>query len=149
MADYGAIQQLFYRYAYAHNQRDAEALRECFSKDVQLLGASGRDATVAAYEALWESQVNYKRRHIMSNIFIVEESDTEAITMLYWHVFWIKDAKEAIMGGIGRYRDHVVLEDGSWKLFRRQNALDMPYMPGDQRGAETASDFPEPPLTLS
>ena len=49
MADLLEIQQLLYRYCYAHDSRNEEMLRSCFAKDAELLGAKGRDNIVATF----------------------------------------------------------------------------------------------------
>ena len=37
----------------------------------------------------------------------------------------------------GVYRDHVVLEDGGWKIRTREAEMDVPYNPGDAPAALT------------
>lgn len=148
MADYQSIQQLIYRYAYAHNERDAGALRDCLAKDARLQRAEGRENVIDAYQKLWDGQVNFKRRHVMANIFLIEESEREAITMTTVLVFWIENQRDARLGGIARYRDRVVLEDGQWRIQDRQVALDTSYLPGDQPGIERGFDLPDDMLSL-
>ena len=147
MADYNEIVQLLFRYAYAHNERDPELLGKCFANDVRLQSTHGRDAVVAAYQRLWDRQVLFRRRHVFANTFIVEETETEAISMTYHVVYWIKDRASIQLGGIGRYKDHVILEDGEWRILARDVSLDAPYEPGDMAAAP-AFELPVPGLTL-
>lgn len=129
MADYGAIQQLLYRYCYAHDAQDPEMLASCFSKDVSLLGVEGRDAVVQAYTTGYKS-LTARRRHILTNVFMVEDGEEEAIAQSYITLYLIRDETlEVHLTGV--YRDHVVLEDGAWKIKGRDATIDVPYDPGD------------------
>jgi hypothetical protein len=129
MADFVAIQQMLGRYCYAHDARDVEMLRECFAKDAKALGESGRDAIVARYAAGYE-KLTAKRRHILTNFFLLEESDEEAVVQSYITLYLIRDEKlELHLTGV--YRDHVVLEEGVWRIASREATIDVPYDPGD------------------
>lgn len=147
VADYDRIVQLLFRYAYAHNERDPQLLGTCFADGARMQGTEGRDNVVAAYQALWAGQTMFDRRHVFANTFIVEQNATEAITMTNQMVWWIKDRAHAHLGGLGRYRDHVIVERGEWKILTRDVSLDIPYDPGDMQGAP-AFDLPVPGLTL-
>lgn len=129
MADYNAIQQLLYRYCAAHDNQDPEALGETFSKDISMPFGEGRDNVVAFYAAGYQS-LTKQRRHVLSNIFIVEDGEEEALVQSYVTLYLIDgDKLETHLTGV--YRDTVVLEDGEWKIKAREAAMDVPYNPGD------------------
>lgn len=129
MADYNAIQQLLYRYCAAHDNQDADALGETFAKDITMPFGRGRDEVVAFY-ANGYAGLTKKRRHVLSNIFIVEDGDEEALVQSYVTLYLIEgDKLELHLTGV--YRDRVVLEDGAWKIASRDAVMDVPYNPGD------------------
>lgn len=142
MADFNAIQQLLSRYCYAHDSRDLEMLRACFAKDAIMFGQQGADAIVERF-AEGYAQLTAKRRHILTNFFLVEEAEEEAIVQSYITLYLIRDEKLSLhLTGI--YRDHVVLEEGEWKIKERDATIDVPYQPGDSQGAP-ASSYPSAP----
>lgn len=129
MADLVEIQQLLYRYCHAHDSRDTELLGRCFTSDVELLGAKGRDAVVARYAEGYK-HLTAQRRHILTNIFIVEDGEDSAVVQSYITLYLIRDQKlELHLTGV--YRDHVVVEDGQWRIRSRDAVMDVPYNPGD------------------
>ena len=77
MADLLVIQQLLARYCFAHDSRDLEMLAGCFTADVSLLGAEGREAVVARYARGYE-QLTKRRRHVLSNFIVLEDGDDHA-----------------------------------------------------------------------
>jgi 3-phenylpropionate/cinnamic acid dioxygenase small subunit len=129
MADYTAICQLLYRYCAAHDNQDAEALGQTFAKDITMPFGQGRDAVVEFYANGYKS-LTKQRRHVLSNIFIVEDGEEEALVQSYITLYLIEgDKLELHLTGV--YRDRVVLEDGEWKIAARDAAMDVPYNPGD------------------
>ncbi len=129
MADYNAIAQLLYRYCSAHDNQDPEALRETFAKDISMPFGNGRDEVVAFYANGYKT-LTKKRRHVLSNVFIVEDGDDEALVQSYITLYLIDgDKLEVHLTGV--YRDRVVLEDGAWKIKAREAVMDVPYNPGD------------------
>lgn len=104
-------------------------LASCFAKDVSLLGVEGRDAVVEAYTAGYKL-LAARRRRILTNVFMVEDGEEEAVVQSYVTLYLIRDdALEVHLTGV--YRDHVVLEDGQWKIKGRDATIDVPYNPGD------------------
>lgn len=137
MADFAAIQQLLSRYCYAHDSRDLELLGSCFAKDATLLGVTGRDAIVARY-AEGYSRLTARRRHILTNFFLLEESESEALVQSYITLYLIRD-EELSLHLTGVYRDRVALEDGQWRIRSREATIDVPYRPGDSPEAPASS----------
>ena len=129
MADLSEIQQLLYRYCWAHDSRDTALLGDCFTEDVELLGGKGRDAVVARYAKGYET-LTKRRRHVITNTFFLEDGETEAVVQSYITLYLI-DGEEEALHLTGVYRDHVVIEDGRWKIRTREAVMDVPYRPGD------------------
>lgn len=129
MADLLQIQQLLYRYCHAHDSRDPELLGQCFTSDVELLGAKGREAVVARYAEGYK-QLTAQRRHVLTNIFIVEDGDDSAVVQSYITLYLIRDQRLELHL-TGTYRDHVVVEGGQWRIRARDAVMDVPYNPGD------------------
>lgn len=137
MADYNEIAQLLYRYCAAHDSRDIDMLASCFASDVELLGVKGRDEVVDRYRTGYQ-QLQFQRRHLLSNVFIVEDGEDEALVQSYITLFLIKDgALEPHLTGV--YRDTVVREDGRWRIRSRQATMDVEYNPGDTNPAPAAT----------
>jgi hypothetical protein len=129
MADLVQIQQLLARYCYAHDSRDLEMLASCFSKDVSLFNLHGRDAVVDRY-AKGYARLTARRRHVLTNFIMLEDGDTEAVVQSYITLYLIR-GEELELHLIGVYRDHVVMEDGAWRIRTREATMDVPYRPGD------------------
>lgn len=137
MADYAEIAQLLYRYCAAHDSRNLEMLGDCFASDVELLGAKGRQAVVDRYATGYQ-HLTAQRRHILTNVFIVEDGDNEALVQSYITLYLIRDGKlELHLTGV--YRDRVVMEDGRWRIRSREATMDVEYNPGDARPARAAT----------
>lgn len=146
-ADVVAIQQLLARYCAAHDARDVEMLRSCFAADVELVGEKGRDAVVQRYADGYKT-LSLPRRHVLTNFLLLEDGDTEALMQSYITLYLVRDDRvELHLTGI--YRDRVVVEDGAWKLRRRDSVMDVPYNPGDTTpaaaGAYAAGSKPSSP----
>jgi uncharacterized protein (TIGR02246 family) len=137
MADLSAIQQLLARYCYAHDSQDPERLAECFTKDVSLLGVEGRDEVVGRYAAGYK-QLTARRRHVLTNFILLEDGDEKAVVQSYITLYLIRDDKLELHL-IGVYRDHVVIEDGAWRIKTREATMDTPYDPGDAKPAAAAT----------
>lgn len=130
LADYNAICQLLYRYCAAHDARDVQALRRCFAADVELFGRRGRDAVVERLAAGYVG-ITAQRRHVLSNVFIVEDGDDEALVQSYITLYLVREGKvELHLTGVNK--DRVVREDGEWKIRSRDMLRDVEYAPGDR-----------------
>jgi SnoaL-like protein len=133
MAELAQIQQLLGKYCWAHDSRDTELLATCFAKDIEFMGAVGRDAVVGVFRAGY-AHLEAKRRHVITNTWIVENGDEEAVVQSYITLYLIRDDHlELHLTGV--YRDTVVLEDGEWRIKARDAAMDVPYNPGDAPAA--------------
>jgi 3-phenylpropionate/cinnamic acid dioxygenase small subunit len=137
VADYAEVAQLLYRYCAAHDSRDIEMLRSCFAEKAELMGVKGRDEIVQRYATGYQS-LTAQRRHALTNVFIVEDGEDEALVQSYITLYLIKEGKlELHLTGV--YRDTVVRENGSWKIQSREATMDVEYNPGDTKPAPAAT----------
>jgi hypothetical protein len=137
VADLVEIQQLLARYCFAHDSRDPEMLATCFSHDVSLFNLHGRDAVVARYAEGYK-HLTARRRHVLTNFIMLEDGETEAVVQCYITLYLIRDDKLELHL-IGVYKDHVVMEDGAWRIRTREATMDVPYQPGDRSPAPAAT----------
>jgi hypothetical protein len=137
MADLVDIQQLLARYCFAHDSQNPELLAECFAKDVSLFNLNGRDQVVAKYAEGYQ-QLTARRRHVLTNFILLEDGETEAVVQSYITLYLIRD-DQLELHLIGVYRDHVVFEDGAWRILTREATMDTPYNPGDAKPAAAAT----------
>jgi 3-phenylpropionate/cinnamic acid dioxygenase small subunit len=137
LADYAQIAQLLYRYCAAHDSRDLEMLGSCFASDVELMGIQGRQEVVDRYASGYQ-HLTAQRRHILTNVFILEDGEEEARVQSYITLYLIRDGKlDLHLTGV--YRDRVVLEDGQWRIRSREATMDVEYNPGDTQPAPAAT----------
>jgi len=66
------------------------------------------------------------RRHVLSNIFVESESDSEALVVSTLVAFQAEHGKIGVMTS-GVYRDQLRKQDGGWKIGFRHLALDVPF----------------------
>ena len=143
MVDLEEIRALLYRVCYANDERDATLWASCWTEDAEMGGGArsqvaagstnvfkGRDKITAALTAAWKNQT-HRRRHVLSNVFLVEEADTEAVVNSYVTLFLIEDEGRPKLEITGSYRDHVVLQDGRWRIRKRHAVMDSVYQPAD------------------
>jgi len=129
VADLLEIQQLLYRYCYAHDSRNEEMLRSCFAENAELLGSKGRDNIVATFMNGYK-QLTSRRRHVLTNSFLLQDGEDDAVVQSYITLYLI-EGEQLSLHLIGVYRDHVIKEDGEWKILGREAEMDVPYTPGD------------------
>ena len=143
MADLEEIRALLYRVCYANDERDAALWESCWTEDAQMGGGSrsevasgkanifqGRAAICTALTQAWKQQTQ-RRRHVLSNIFLIESGEDKAIVNSYITLFLIEDEGRPKLDITGSYRDHVVRENGQWKIQKRHAVMDSVYQPGD------------------
>jgi hypothetical protein len=66
-------------------------------------------------------------KHILSNVYLDVNGDT-ATAMSRWTLFVPTEDNRTRVGGIGRYGDELVREDGEWKFQRRVIYRDIPVI---------------------
>lgn len=135
MADKQAISGMLGKAGWAYDQGELEYLKSIFTEDAvftlsiegqgQVGKFEGRDTIYELYVGAKESQDD-QRRHVVSNVFFDDETDTSVTATSYLTLISVKDgALNVISSGV--YVDKVVLQDGGWLIARRDLALDLPY----------------------
>jgi ketosteroid isomerase-like protein len=134
MADKQAITELLNRAGVAYDTPDLEFLLNMFVDDgVFELVITGNDPMVfegketinGLFEGSLEEQDD-QRRHVVTNIYFQNETDTSATTVSYLTLITVKGGELTVISS-GVYTDDVVLVDGAWKLKKRHLLLDRPY----------------------
>lgn len=133
MADIQEIAQLLYRYGSAHDSQDLDAVRACFADDMEAYGQKGADAVLEFYVDAY-SKATKKRRHVLTNVHLLEDGDDRALVQSYLTLYLIADGTKLELSLTGVYRHEVVRRDGEWKIFSMQGEMDVPYDPGDLKG---------------
>ncbi len=67
-----------------------------------------------------------QRRHVTTNLVILEETDDSASIASYLSLF-VTEGNDVRLQATGVYRDQVVLIDGNWRIRRRLLQLDSHY----------------------
>jgi ketosteroid isomerase-like protein len=124
------------RYGWAYDERDRDALAECFTPDGVweglLLGrdrvgpVEGREAIADFLAGFWAEQSD-QRRHIFTNLVVdaLAAGDAGAHTYLL-----LTAAGEGVMSPVttGPYRFELVREpDGVWRIARLAAGFDAPF----------------------
>ncbi len=143
MADRTQIKELLYRLCLGNDERDAVMLSNCFCEDATMGGITraqveegyrlnpkvGRNEIMASYEEGWAKKTA-RRRHILTNVLLLEEGENEAKVSSYISLYLFRD-ETVSLNFIGRYVDKVVLDEGQWRIKERICYQDNPYKPGD------------------
>lgn len=135
MADKQAVSELLGKGGWAYDTPDIDYLADMFTEtgtfDLTIAGMgqvgsfAGRAEIRKLYEDSLASQED-QRRHVVTNIFYEDETDTSVTAVSYLVLITIKDgALNVISSGV--YRDQVTLDGDSWRITHRDLHLDLPY----------------------
>jgi len=134
-ADRLAIAELIARYAWASDERDAEALGNCFEEDgaLEVQDAGGKPPTAVQGRAQIVTWVRARhaaefargdiRRHISSALAIDAEAEDRAIARSYVHVL-VADGTGLRVAAFGTCIDQVARRGGAWRIVRRRVKID-------------------------
>jgi 3-phenylpropionate/cinnamic acid dioxygenase small subunit len=84
-----------------------------------------KETIMGLYRGAKAAQVDV-RRHVVSNLFFAEATETAATVVSYLTLFACKDAALNVLS-TGIYTDKFALVDNAWKILHRDLALDLPY----------------------
>ena len=130
-----AILELLARAAYGFDEGDVEMLRNIFTEEASFVintaGVNG-NAVYKGHQAIMALQTDAlemqtdKRRHVVTNTFFTNESDSKATAVSNVIITSVENgAIRLVTSGI--YRDEVVREEGQWRIASRNLDLDMSY----------------------
>ena len=129
LEDLLAIHQLFVDYGLALDAGDFDAYAALFAEDGEvLLGPMGRAKGPAEIKALMTKTLAGgvgSSFHIISSPQVQLDGDT-ATSQVMWSVVNHDDNGQAKLSMLGRHRDNLVRENGTWKFARRRGYVDIP-----------------------
>lgn len=130
-----AILDLVSRAAWGYDEARLEVVTKCFAADAVMTVAvagvetptrvEGRDAIVGLIRSAIASQ-NDQRRHLVSNVFFESDGAAEPIVVSTLALVVVANGAARVLS-CGTYRDVMVREDDTWRIRRRDLALDLPY----------------------
>jgi SnoaL-like domain len=135
MADRDAIEQLFSDYGWPMDSREWPVLGDTFTEDAEftivITGGDtigplqGRDAIVEFCSTTVNAQTD-QRRHVITNIRLAPEKDTEAeVTAILTLIVVTDGALEVKSSGL--YRTRAVLDGDRWRFARMHLTLDLAF----------------------
>jgi SnoaL-like protein len=124
------IKETIIRFAQGADSDDLNAVAECLTDDavLKLESASGAVGIKRGKLAILETMSvmardrTTVRRHVISNVAIVEQSDTHAITKCYETV--IRIDRDISIGSTGIYIDQLACTPGGWRISERYGRFD-------------------------
>ncbi|MFA4926945.1 MAG: nuclear transport factor 2 family protein [Patulibacter sp.] len=133
MADRDQIQQLLHDYAWANDAPDVELLRGTFAADVRYaISIAGqpavgpftsREETVAFVADAVSGDSPIQRRHVVSNLRLLDETDDGASVLAYLTILQTEDgALRPVAAGV--YRADVRRDAGRWVIASLSIELD-------------------------
>ena len=121
------IENTLYRFGWMFAMSETEGLGACFTADAEVDfegkgTTTGRDAVVAE---LTRRRSKYGPQgtmmwHLLTNVFIVDESDAEASVRTFFTAFVSGGNPPPTVQSIGYYDDLFALDDGMWRIRRRR-----------------------------
>ena len=135
MADKQAVSEILGKIGWAYDQGKLDYIEGVFTDDAlftlsidgqgQVGNFEGKDTIMGLYRDA-KAAATDQRRHVVSNIFFEDETDTSVTAVSYLTLISIQDGElNTISAGV--YTDKVELVDGSWLIRHRDLALDLPY----------------------
>src|SRR4051794_15460732 len=132
MADRHAIEDLFVRYAEANDKRDTDLVASTMTEDATMsIGIADadtygpfepRNAVVEFIGGAFSAQTD-RRRHVISNVIVVEDGDDRAKANGYLTLIVTDNGKTEVKSA-GIYETEVVNEGGQWRFASMYLTLD-------------------------
>lgn len=133
MTAYAEFQQLIYRFAHHLDAQEVDQLGALFTEDgvMRLQAANGqngaKEGRAAILEVLGANAANRSksglRRHIISNVIVLEETETEARTRSYVTTLRLNSDPIAINTS-GVYTHHLVRTGEGWRIKELRGEFD-------------------------
>jgi hypothetical protein len=124
LAERVLIAERMHRYGWAFDERQEEALSECFTESANwqanIMGTSslgpfkGRSEIVKFMKGYWPNQFD-QRRHNIANV-IVESQSEETVSILAYLVLMSASAQGLKPVTTGFYKVEMTKLDGTWKI---------------------------------
>ena len=123
LVDRQDVEETIYRYASAIDQKDYATLRTTLADDVvaQYAGAPEIHGADTLVKWIDEMSVDQAFQHHMLNVFHVDIDGDEARTLTYHTSHQTRlDRPDAVLLIVGRYRDVLRREGGTWKIVEKR-----------------------------
>lgn len=135
MANKQAISEILGKLGWAYDTGHLDFFETIYAKDSRFtisIAGKGRvgdyqslDVIMGLYRGAKAAQTD-QRRHVVSNIFFAEETETTATVVSYLTLLATKDGITGTLSA-GVYTDRFALVAGAWRIVHRDLALDAPY----------------------
>ena len=135
LADRILIAERMHRYGWAFDERQEEALSECFTESAtwqaSIMGTStigpfnGKREIINFMKGFWPNQLD-QRRHNITNVIVENQSEKAASVMAYL-VLMSASAQGLKPVTTGFYKVEMVKSDGTWKIQTLLVGFDLSY----------------------
>ena len=135
LADRILIAERMHRYGWAFDERQEEALSECFTESAtwqaNIMGTStigpfnGKSEIINFMKGFWPNQLD-QRRHNITNVIVESQSEKAASVMAYL-VLMSASAQGLKPVTTGFYKVEMVKSDGTWKIQTLLVGFDLSY----------------------
>ena len=135
MADKQAIAEILGRLGWAYDSGNLDYFEAVYTKDSRFTVSIAGMGQVGDYRSIEKIMELYRgsksgqtdqRRHVISNIFFSDESESTATAVSCLTLLATKDGVTKVLSA-GVYTDKFVSQGGAWRLQHRDLALDAPY----------------------
>jgi 3-phenylpropionate/cinnamic acid dioxygenase small subunit len=116
------ITQVLNRLAWGTDLRRIDYIESCYTPEARFTVTGdkgrvveGREAILAGIESTWAKTPPNIGHHLITNILVERETQTDADVVSYKTVVRVVDDKPVVVSS-GWYRDHLVKVDGAWKI---------------------------------
>lgn len=130
LSNHEQIRQLMYRYAQACDTRDPSALSECFTSDIKIAlpGMPDLSEPELGSNIVENLKLRFaKTQHRVFNTLYQIKNDTakgETYCSALHLLKEMNNGKQEILEWAIRYQDQLALEQGRWKIARRELIID-------------------------
>lgn len=125
MSAVAEITQVLHRLAWGTDLRRIDFIEQCYTPDARFTVTGdkgrvveGREAILAGIQATWEKTPPSIGHHLITNVLVEAESDSDADVVSYKTVVRVVDEKPVVVSS-GWYRDHLLKADGEWRIADR------------------------------
>ena len=135
LADRILIAERMHRYGWAFDERQEEALSECFTESAtwqaSIMGTStigpfkGKSEIINFMKGFWPNQLD-QRRHNITTVIVESQSEKAANVMAYL-VLMSASAQGLKPVTTGFYKVEMVKSDGTWKIQTLLVGFDLSY----------------------
>jgi 3-phenylpropionate/cinnamic acid dioxygenase small subunit len=137
MSQRSEIENALYRWAWCYDGYDLEGFLDCVTADAsisvelstgEVTGPLQGRAEIGEFFGARLAERSTLRRHVTTNVMILEESERAATTRCLLTLITEGDPGVRV-AATGVYDDRLVHEDGVWRISERKVLLEVPTIP--------------------